>query len=364
MKSLKDLKPPVTVRVVPARGLPPELGTAWARMQAANEDLSSPFFSPAYASAVGAFVLNTEVGVLERDGVPLAFLPFERSRFGVGKRLRLCDYQGLICPRGCDLDARLLIKGCGLAAWDFDHLRADQLPLQSYHRNRSESPILDLSQGYDRYLDERRRSGRMDFLQRLMTKTRKLEREAGELRFEVHVDDEAILKRLLQWRAGKYISRHSLDLVAGILGVLHQTQTQDLKGTLSVLSAKDEVVAAHFGLRSRNTWHWWFPAYNPEFEKYSPGLIFILKMAEHSSQAGVRIIDFGKGDQPYKRHFMNGAIHLAEGWVEVPSVVSALRSLRRRVKEWLALKPRIYNSARTVVRLARKLGRTARFDLP
>jgi len=160
---------------------------------------------------------------------------------------------------------------------------------------------------------------------------------------------------LLTWRAARYESRHSLELLDSVLSRLLAKQTPQLKGTLSVLYAGSEVAAAHFGLRSESTWHWWFPAYNPGFEKFSPGLLLILKMAEHAAQAGVRILDFGKGDQDYKRHLMNGAIPLAEGSVEASAWLSLARKVGRDSKSWLRGKPLLFQPARGLARAVRKL---------
>jgi CelD/BcsL family acetyltransferase involved in cellulose biosynthesis len=177
---------------------------------------------------------------------------------------------------------------------------------------------------------------------------RKLEREAGELRFEVHVNDPAILEKVLKWREAKYGSKHSFSLLNGVLGKMLSTQTEAFKGTLSVLYAKGEVAAAHFGLRSKTTWHWWFPAYNPQFEKCSPGLIMILKMAEHIAQSGTHIIDFGKGDQDYKLHLMNGSVPTAEGSVEVSSALSLARTLKQGAKNCLRRAPALDRMVRNL----------------
>jgi CelD/BcsL family acetyltransferase involved in cellulose biosynthesis len=253
----------------------------------------------------------------------------------------LSDYEGFIAPKDLRLDPEEFIKGCGLAAWDFNHLLAEQSVLKPFHRELAASPIMDLSKGFEGYLEERRQSGRWDLIKRCQQMVRKIEREIGELRFELHVDDKAILETLLNWRRAKYGEAQPFELLTGVLGKLMDEQTEFLKGTLSVLYAKDEVIAAHFGLRSKTTWHLWFPAYNPKevVEKCSPGLVLIFKMAEQIARSGTQMIDFGKGDRDYKTRFMNGSIPLAEGSVEVSSVLSLTRTLKKGAKNWLRLAP-------------------------
>ncbi len=305
-------------------------------------------FSPVYASILGAVVPETEVGVMEANGQPVAFLPFERGARNIATRMKLSDYEGFVARKDFQLDPAAFVKSCGLAAWDFNHLLAEQTVLKPYHRLQSTSHVMDLSDGFERYMEERRQSGRMELIKRCGSKMRKLEREAGELRFEVHVPDRGILEQLLKWREAKYGSKHTLGLLMDVLGKLMEEKTESCRGTLSVLYAKGEVVAGHFGLRSKTMWHWWFPAYNPQFEKCSPGLILILKMAEYIAQSGANIIDFGKGDQDYKLHLMNKSIVLAEGSVEVSSALSLARTLKQGAKECLRRAPVLNRMVRNI----------------
>lgn len=321
-------------RVLPALDLPAELVAAWTRLTSANPELASPFFAPEYTMTVAQVVPGVQVGIVEEEGEPVAFLPFERTALGLGKRLRLCDYQGLIAASGTDLDARELIRGCGLRSWDFDHLAATQACFRPFHTRVVDSPVIDLPRGFEGFLADRQAAGRTELIKRCGTKSRKLEREIGPLRLEMHVEDPAVLGTLLEWKAARHESRHSRELLLGILSRLCRVQAECLRGTLTVLYAGSAIAAIHCGLRSRTTWHWWFPTYNPQFDKYSPGMIMLLRMAEAAAPAGVAMIDLGRGNQDYKRQLMNRSISVAEGAVIASPVVAALRAgkgLVRRV---------------------------------
>src|SRR5207237_10215756 len=74
---------------------------------------------------------------------------------------------------------------------DFDHLLVSQRSFQPFHQFREFSPIIDLSEGFDRYLEERKSFG--SGLRRPLQFMRKLEREVGPLRFEKQVKDIAVL---------------------------------------------------------------------------------------------------------------------------------------------------------------------------
>lgn len=326
----------------------------WQEFLDADASLASPFFSPAYPLAVAAVVPNVFVGIMETDGEPAAFLPFVRNASNIGERLPLCDYQALIARPGRPLDAAQFIKGCGLRAWDFDHLLAEQSCFRAFHRSTAVSPLIDLTAGFESYAAERRAAG-TEQIKKSGNLLRRLEREIGPVRFEMHVADETALRQLLRWKYSKYEeSRHSSETILGILTRLLAVQRPDCSGTLSVLYAGQEIVAAHFGLRSRDTWHYWFPAYDPQFEKYSPGMILLLQMAAHAPGLGIRRIDLGRGEQDYKRRLMNGAINLAQGAVEVSPVWCGLRSMNRALKSWLGNHPRLSSPVRSVFGRLRK----------
>jgi len=114
-------------------------------------------------------------------------------------------------------------------------------------------------------------------------------------------------------------------------------------------------------MRSETVLHWWFPVYDPEDElaRYSPGGILLLKLAEQAAGMGLRVLDLGKGDDPYKDSFRTGAIPLAEGAVEVPSIAATLRRSRIRSEEWLRRSPALA-PLREGVRALRRLRRRLR----
>jgi CelD/BcsL family acetyltransferase involved in cellulose biosynthesis len=82
-------------------------------------------------------------------------------------------------------------------------------------------------------------------------------------------------------------------------------------------------------MRSGRLLHWWFPSYDPEYQKYSPGMIVLFQTVEAISAAGIQCIDLGKGDEPYKRSVATGSIELGEGFVEHRSLMASVCSLRR-----------------------------------
>ncbi|MEU6711602.1 GNAT family N-acetyltransferase [Nonomuraea sp. NPDC046802] len=250
----------------------------------------------------------------------VGFFPFERHKLGIGKPVAagLTDAQGLVHAKGLDLDPRRLIKDCGLAVYEFDHLVAGQ-PLLSERHDRHPSPIIDLRDGYERYTGAlKEHSGKT--YKTTLAKSRKLEREAGRLRHDYAITDLAPLHTLLAWKTGQYrrtgrsdrfAQRWIVELVERLLAV----QSDSFAGVLDMIYVDDEPVAGHFGLRTRTTLSGWFPAYDTRFAKYSPGLIHHLAMAERAAGSGIQMIDMGRGQKEYKDKLKTGELQVAEGRV-------------------------------------------------
>jgi CelD/BcsL family acetyltransferase involved in cellulose biosynthesis len=59
----------------------------------------------------------------------------------------------------------------------------------------------------------------------------------------------------------------------------------------------------HFGLRSRQTLHYWFPVYNPALNAYAPGRLLLHAIIHHAADAGITVIDRGVGESAAKRDF-------------------------------------------------------------
>ena len=330
----------MNVHVVPASDLgPPELAR-WSELQRASPTYRSPFFRPEFMTAV-ASVRDVRVAVIEDAGKVAGFFPFEVGRRRSGRPIGWphSDYHGPVLDDAVPLDPRKLVRACGLASWSFDHLPAQLTAFVPYAFGQGRSPSLDLSRGFDPYLASRKTRSEV---RNTLRKARKLAREVGPLRFDPESDASDLFARLLGWKRLQYAETGVRDLLADagsreLLERLHATRGAEFGGALSVLYAGDIVVALHFGLRSGSVGHSWFPAYNRELGRYSPGLMLFLELAKAAAPLGIREIDLGKGEAPYKLALATDSLPLYEGCVGARALsalpvrvrTSARRALRR-----------------------------------
>jgi CelD/BcsL family acetyltransferase involved in cellulose biosynthesis len=309
----------------------------WAALQQAEPLFESAFFHPEFTRAVAAAKPNVELGVVEDGGRALAFFPFERlsRHVGVPSGGSLSDYHGVIQGRNLDsgFDPLALLRACRLDCWDFDHMPAAQTLIPNAPRRRFDSPQIDLSQGYEAYVRDKRASG-SQLIERIEYLERRLAREVGPVRFVAEDADEQPFERVLQWKSAQYIRTGQPDIFAAgaareVLRRLREIRTPRFAGVLSTLRAGDRLIAGHFGLTSGGAAHYWFPSYDVEFARYSPGLILILKFAACSGALGLRSIDLGGGAQPYKLRLATHANILSAGSFELSNAFSLTRNLRR-----------------------------------
>jgi CelD/BcsL family acetyltransferase involved in cellulose biosynthesis len=235
-----------------------------------------------------------------------------------------------------------LLKTCRLVCWDFDRLLASQRFFAPFHKLCEPSALIDLSHGYEAYVTERREGG-SEQIKKCMNLLRRLQLEIGPVRFIAQSTDCSALSEVLAWKSRQYRQTGWRDLFAlkwgrRLIEQIHAMESDRFAGMLSLLYAGNNLVAGHFGMRSRCVWHYWFPAYNPRFAKYSPGLLLLLKMAEHAPQMGLRTLDLGTGLTLYKRRLMNASVSVAEGSVERPSWLSLIRGARRKAKRLVQMR--------------------------
>jgi CelD/BcsL family acetyltransferase involved in cellulose biosynthesis len=215
-----------------------------------------------------------------------------------------------------------------LGTWTFDNLIAPaEVASQTTTVVSAVSRRVEMSEGFPGYLADMATKGKS--MRNTKTKLRLLNRDFGEVRFISNCREEAVLSAIFNWKAQRFDAGASSPWIQSVLKVLHGTRTSDFSGVLSALYAGDRLVAAHFGVRSNNTLHYWFPAFNPEFGRYTPGWLLIYFLLEHLTTMGCEVLDFGPGGEKYKEYFENATIPVHRGFVELPSMLNVGRAAWR-----------------------------------
>jgi CelD/BcsL family acetyltransferase involved in cellulose biosynthesis len=308
----------MVVRVLPVGRLSDADATAWGELQDRDATLASPFFRPEFAQIVAATREDAAVAVVDLpDG--RAYLPFQlgRRRRGLPIGGRLSDYHGLVGPPDASVDLAAVVRKAGLRVLEFDAVPTGQRAFGSFARATKTSWQLDLRQGFDAYAAERRRAG-SEQLGDIERQSRRLASDVGTLTFEADVRDRHVLETLLRWKSNQYRRTGAVDIfrfpwVVDVIERVQRAEDEAFAGALSALFAGDTLVAAHLGLRSRSIWHYWLPAFDPVFGRYSPGLVLLLELARAAPPLGLEAVDLGKGDALYKQRLATHSVDLLQG---------------------------------------------------
>ncbi|KAB1144124.1 GNAT family N-acetyltransferase [Streptomyces luteolifulvus] len=341
---------------------PEELGAGdrelWRELRTKSGQPRNPFMEPEFTDAVGRVRPRTCVAVVYEGGDAVGFLPHERGPLGQGRALAfgVSDCQGAVLPPGFPLEAGELLRACSLSSFAFDNLEAEQDLFVPAAAAEYSAYVIDVEKGYEAY-ETVLRAQAPKFLKTTLAKERRLGRQVGELRFVFDETDPAALRTLMEWKSAQYRrtgrrDRFAQEWIARLVHQLAGTREPECTGTLSVLYAAGRPVAAHFGLRSSTVLACWFPSYDPEFAKYSPGLVLHLRMAEAAAAAGIGLLDLGRGAAEYKDSLKTGELTVYEGAATRPGVGAAMH--------WLSVEParRAHHFVRNRPRLASAAART------
>jgi CelD/BcsL family acetyltransferase involved in cellulose biosynthesis len=294
--------------------------SAWDAWQRSQPTLSSPYFRPEYVAAVAAVRPRTEVAVISDGDAPIGYFPYERQRFHIAGPVggKLTDYQGIVAAPEAAISCAHVMRGCRLSGYHFNHLAPGQPWFAGGVQSEHDSPCLDIRGGLEGYLP-RAKSRQLDGWLR---KRRKLAREVGPLRLELHSRDPKVFDTLIAWKSAQYQRTGVPDVFSfgwtrELVRQCCQHDGEEFAGWLSALYAGDVLVAVDMGLRSFGVLHGWFPAYNVEFSAYAPGLVLNLELIDAAGKMGVECYDFGRGMTNYKQVLMTSANRVGEGAVSM-----------------------------------------------
>jgi CelD/BcsL family acetyltransferase involved in cellulose biosynthesis len=295
-----------------------ELGEAerrlWRALRVAHPHLGSPYFDPRYVEAAERVSPDGGVGVIRRGGRVVGFFPFQR-RGGALQPLGapMSDFHGLIADPAEELDLGQVVRALGGR-----RLRVSGLvgaPVQPGLQARH-AMVADLTNGFEAY-----QAGRASaFLKDKRRRMRALERDHGAVRFDFDRPSPALLERVISEKRAQIRRTHQHDIFAcgWTTRLLHDLDTiadADFGLRLAVLRAGDIVVAAELGLTSGDRHHLWFPIYDPDYARYSPGALMTLETLRVCAERGITRVDFGPSEEIYKEDFADPAEPALEGLI-------------------------------------------------
>jgi CelD/BcsL family acetyltransferase involved in cellulose biosynthesis len=355
---------------------------AWAAFRAVRPELASPYFDLRYVLAAGEVAPHAAVAVVRRAGRIEAFLPFQR-RAGLVQPLGapLSDYHGLVAAPGASVSLASVLKAIGGRSLRFGGL-VGPAPEGAAVRARS-AMAARLDGGFEAYLERRRALGHGGELKDKRRRARALARDHGPVAFTFGRDpgdglDLVVRLKRAQWRRTAQHDVLASRWTRALLERLSAGEAPDFGARFAILRAGGRVVAAEIGLISADAYHLWFPVYDPDFARYSPGALMTLETLKAAAEQGIRTVDFGPMDEGYKRVFADpamtvwdGQVHtrgfMADCWRMVeqlsapaPALDGSWRSGLRRLDRIKACEPTFGGQVGAALRNLARLGRRHR----
>jgi CelD/BcsL family acetyltransferase involved in cellulose biosynthesis len=282
-------------------------------------------------AARGARLIETRVDV---DDKPLMYVPFalERRR---GARVLcfpdggVCDYNApLLLPAGARLSAPEMARVWKLlraALPAFDIALFEKMPdvvagaANPFRFLASGAPA---AAGHAVTIDGDWRRFEAQRLHRAKDSRRKRRRlaELGAVRFVIAGDPEsarAILDALMAQKSEHYLSTRGVDgLDRPGYRAYFRAMTERFAPTgqahLSALTMDGEIVAAHWGLVTRERFYCLMLSHRRDGSaaKYSPGRLLIEDLMQWCAGQGVYAVDFGFGEAPWKDFLSDSQVPL------------------------------------------------------
>jgi CelD/BcsL family acetyltransferase involved in cellulose biosynthesis len=351
----------ISVETRRASELDPQARALWAQFRSANPALASPYFDFRYILAAAETAPGAEVAIIRRSGAIVAFLPFQRRGGAIQPMgAPLTDYHGLVAQAGADIDLKAVLEHLRVRRFRFGGLVGGQARAVNAAAPKP-AMIADLTGGYEAYLAGRRAAGQGSFLKDKRRRQRQLAEQVGPLSFSLSADPDLletiIAEKRAQWRRTGQHDVFSADWTQALLRRLARDPDDDFGLRIAVLKAGDKIVAAEAGLLSGSVYHLWFPIYDPDFARYSPGALMTLETLRGLAEQGVAFADFGPGAEDYKRAFADEGGQVVEGDVTADPFIEGLRGL---VRQTVAGSPQLHDRLRALYqRLDRRLDRIA-----
>jgi CelD/BcsL family acetyltransferase involved in cellulose biosynthesis len=126
---------------------------------------------------------------------------------------------------------------------------------------------------------------------------------------------------------------------------------------LTIFVAGKQVFAWNYGFQFLDTWLWYQPTFDSDFEKYSPGFCLLAKLIEEAAdKQELRTVDLGLGAEEYKERFANQTRET----LYITLNDSYPQHVRETVRHYAAAALKAFPPAERATRLALAKGETLR----
>ena len=156
--------------------------------------------------------------------------------------------------------------------------------------------------------------------------------------------DPQVLEKVIQWKREKFRRTRTFDLLSldwtsNLLRELFHVRRDDFRGQLTVLWAGGIPVSGHMGFVSKHRLHYYMPAHDHQFRRFSPGTELMIQLTGAALEHGIHKIDFGYGESELKDRFANAHTTVDYGCIGFNSAARLVAHQRYRFRQALKQVP-------------------------
>jgi len=305
---------------------------AWRALQACAPEIASPYFSLGYLDAMAHVRGDVRVVVKQDAGAPVAFLPLQLGVLGHARPLGgpLSDHHGVIGELGDGEALAEMLARAGVGVFDFHGALGAQAAFAELGGAPDGSWVIDLREGFDAWKSRRKKPGG-NTLRTILVSERKLTERHGAVEFCFDDRSPEALEAMFAWKSDQYRRTGHFDVFSvawtrKLVEALLRSQAQSgARGVVSSLKVDGELAAVHFGMMGGGVLHYWFPAYDPAFQKEGSGNALLVRILEAVAEQGVSEIHLGGGDYRYKAALADWQFPIVSGFAGTGAAAAARR---------------------------------------
>ena len=322
----------------------------WNGFVAARTDLTGPYFDIRYIKAIGGHVPQSGVVRFRQGDLVAGFFPYQiRSGTLQPMGAPLTDYHGVIAAADLDIDFDALLKVTGARRLEFQGWVGAMSGQAA--TSRLTRRIADTRDGFDAWWHAQDQEHHK-FFKNIGRCQRNVEKDFGGFDFSWERVTPAVLDWVLDLKRQQYRKTGMHDVFGcgwtrTLLDDLAACDSCDFGLRAGVFRHDGKIVAAEISLTDRDEVHLWFPSYDPDYYRYTVGILLTIAIMKHAASLGIKRFDFGTGGEDYKSPLTVAAGPCLEGELNFhPHPVSVMmdragagsrfdtvrQALKRRVK--------------------------------
>ncbi|GBF57621.1 hypothetical protein PbB2_01289 [Candidatus Phycosocius bacilliformis] len=294
---------PSHVILVPLMDIQPSDIARMASFRDVAGTQATPFLSPAFLVTAGPVIPGGQLACFMDGDTVVGYFAFQRR----GQTLQpagapLTDYHAPIMQAGYQPDWDMVLKASGARRLEFNGMIGDHgLRADTIVKHRQIAAVWD---GFDSWFAQQKaRSPK--FFKNLGRCTRNIAKDLPDMAFVWRDVTEDLLDWVLDLKVAQYKRTGMHDVfdcgwTRDLLLELARKASPDFGLKAGVFHCQGDIIAAEICLIEGKELHFWFPAYSPDYARYSPGVVLTFEIIRHLSAQGVEVFDFGSGGEAYK----------------------------------------------------------------